>query len=454
MNILVIGTGYVGLVTGTCLSEMGNHVTCLDIDEEKIALLEQGEIPFYEPGLKDMVLFNKKAGRLTFTTSYEKGLKGTDICFIAVGTPEDETGAPNLSYLHMAALQVAAHMEKDVILVNKSTAPVGTAKNIGALVGQALKERGKALKVQVCSNPEFLKEGNAISDFMKPDRILIGADDPDVLGPMYELYKPFTLNHERILTMDTLSAEMSKYAANAMLACRISFMNEMATLCEASGADITKVRQGIGSDKRIGYDFLYAGAGWGGSCFPKDIAALRFAAKKKKIPSSLLDAVEAVNERQKNLLAEKIEAYFEEKGGLQGKTCAILGLAFKPGTDDMREAPSLTLIQSLMERGCQVNLFDPVAQNNARELLGSPHGTYWSADPYEAATGAHALILMTEWKSFRFLDFEKLKTLMACPAFFDGRNQYDPAEVASKGFDYTSIGRPAANALSTQGAIL
>lgn len=436
MKILVVGTGYVGLVTGACFAEMGHQVTCLDIDQEKIAKLKQGIIPIYEPGLEEIVKRTVASGRLSFTTDYALGVKNALICFLAVPTPEGEDGMADLSYVLKAAKTVAEHMQQYMVIVNKSTVPVGSAQKVADQVKAFL--TNPAIEFDVVSNPEFLKEGDAINDFMKPDRIVIGTDNPRVAALMQELYAPFNLNHERMLIMDPASAEMTKYAANAMLAARISFMNELAALCEMTGADISKVRKGIGSDSRIGYAFLYAGPGYGGSCFPKDVKALQALGRHKGYDMTLVDAVQQVNEKQKQVLGQKILNYF---GDLQGKRIAIWGLAFKPGTDDLREAPALCLIRFLLEQGSSVCLYDPIAMDKAKALLPKTPQVSWAKDEYECAEQADALVLVTDWKQFRFADFARVREAMDGQAIFDGRNQYDPKEMATKGFDYFSIGR-------------
>lgn len=445
MKILVIGTGYVGLVTGACFAEMGHLVICLDIDQEKIALLKHGVLPIFEPGLEEIVKRGVATGRLQFTTDYLFGVKQCDLCFIAVSTPTSEDGSADLSYVRAAAIAIADNMESCKIIVNKSTVPVGTAHMVREVIEERLALLKKSISFDVVSNPEFLKEGDAINDFMKPDRIVIGTESKASEEVMRELYAPFNLNHERLLVMDLLSAEMTKYAANAMLASRISFMNEVASLCEQVGADIGKVRKGMGSDKRIGYAFLYAGAGYGGSCFPKDIKALRSTARNVGIAVPLLDAIEEVNERQKRVIGQKIADYFGED--LQGKTIAIWGLSFKPGTDDIREAPAFVLIRSLLEAGAYVRLFDPIAMKKAKVFLKpSPQITFCS-DEFDAAVGADGIALMTEWKQFRFIDFSRVIPLMKGRAFFDGRNQYSHEEMSALGLDYFSIGRPATPAV-------
>lgn len=441
MKLLVIGTGYVGLVTGACFAEMGHHVTCLDIDEEKIDRLNRGEIPIYEPGLEEIVKRGLKARRLAFTTDYQKGVAENRILFLALPTPSLPNEECDLSYMQDALTRIALHMNDYRIIVNKSTVPIGTAHWAKRYLQELLQRHDKRIAFDIVSNPEFLKEGDAVKDCMRPDRIILGVEDPRIEAFMRELYGPFNLNHERILVMDPLSAEMCKYASNSMLATRISFMNELSGLCERLGADITKVRLGMGADERIGYHFLYAGAGYGGSCFPKDIRSLRSQARRLGYPMHLLDAVEKVNETQKRMLAAKIDAYYE--GAVKGKTFGILGLSFKPGTDDMREASSLVLMEELLERGAHIRAFDPVAMPKARLLLDHPN-IAWCDSEEETAEGAHALVLMTEWKQFRFLDCPQLLANMVGNAFFDGRNQYSRTEMARHGFDYLSVGRPAA----------
>jgi UDPglucose 6-dehydrogenase len=438
MKILVVGTGYVGLVTGACFAEMGHHVICLDIDRDKIEKLKEGRIPIYEPGLEEIVKRNRNDGRLEFTTDYAYGVASSLFCFIAVSTPAGEDGSADISYVRRAAEQIAEHMNGYKIIVNKSTVPVGSARAVGEIIQSVLDKRGVSYEFDTVSNPEFLKEGDAVNDFMKPDRIVIGTDNPRVEALMEELYAPFNLNHDRLITMDPLSAEMTKYAANAMLASRISFMNEIAGLCEHVGADISMVRKGIGSDRRIGYAFLYAGAGYGGSCFPKDVKALRATGREYGCPTPLIDAVEEVNARQKELLGEKIITHFGD--GLSDKVIAIWGLSFKPGTDDMREAPSLVLIRQLLARGAYLRLYDPVAMPRAKEILKKSPQILWCRDEFEAAKGADAIALVTEWKQFRFVDFEKV--LPKQRLFFDGRNQYHPQEMANRGYEYHSIGQP------------
>lgn len=449
MKILVIGTGYVGLVSGTCLAEMGHHVTCLDINKEKIDQLNQGNIPIYEPGLEEMVKRNVNAHRLHFTTDYPSAVASSLVCFICVDTPIADNGTADLRFVRNVATTIAEHMTEYRVIVNKSTVPVGTAGEVTAIIRDALDKRGATVNFDVVANPEFLKEGNAVNDFMKPDRVIIGTDNANVAEIMKEIYSPFMLNHDRLIIMDIASAEMTKYASNAMLATRISFMNELAGYCELTGADINKVRKGMGADKRIGYSFLYAGPGFGGSCLPKDISALRKHAKYLGYDTELIAAVEAVNHKQKRVLGNKILAYYAARHGLngthslKGKTIAILGLAFKPDTDDMREAPALVLVQQLLDAGAHLRVYDPVSMENAKKAIHPTVSITWCADELDCVQGADAVALVTEWKQFRFLDFDVIRAAMKGHAFFDGRNQYSPAEMARRGFDYISIGQPA-----------
>lgn len=438
MNILVIGIGYVGLVTATCFAEMGHHVLCLDINEEKIQRLSRGKIPIYEPGLEEMVKRNIHAGRILFTSDYKTAVEASGVCFICVDTPVDAHGHANLKAVRNVAQSLATHMNGYQIIVNKSTVPVGTAAQIGEWIRETLKSRGVSFEFDVVSNPEFLKEGDAVLDFMKPDRVVIGADDPRPIPTLQEIYNPFMLSHDRLIVMDTRSAEMTKYASNAMLATRISFMNEIAGLCEIVGADINKVRRGTGADQRIGYSYLYAGAGYGGSCLPKDTSALCNHAQSLGYDMKLVKAVMNINERQKRHLFKMIANYFQED--LSEKTFAIWGLSFKPDTDDMREAPSIVLIEKLLERNASVRLYDPVAMKNAKKLLPDDPRIHWCKEEQDAATGADAIVLVTEWKQFRFLNFTQLLESMKGKAFFDGRNQYNPQEMEKHGFDYICIG--------------
>lgn len=442
MNLLIVGTGYVGLVTGACFAEMGHHVTCLDIDKGKIDSLQQGIIPFYEPGLEELVLRNMKSGRLTFTTNYEEGVSSAKVCFLAVPTPARDDGSCNLSYMLQAARQIAFAMNDYKIIVNKSTVPVGSARKVADEIQSILKQKKSNLSFDVVSNPEFLKEGAAVSDCLKPDRIVLGIDNPDVVAVMKEIYSSFTINHDRIFIMDTVSSEMTKYAANAMLATRISFMNELSLLCEKVGANINQVRTGIGSDMRIGPYFLYAGIGYGGSCFPKDLKALQATAEENNCEMKILQAVEEVNETQKKILVQKMKSYFDTKGSINGKTIAIWGLSFKPDTDDMREAPSIEIIKELQALGATLRVFDPISFSTAQKAVPNPSSIIWCKDEYETVKQADAIALVTEWKQFRFVDFEKVKQEMNGKAFFDGRNQYKPSDMKAKGFDYFCIGIP------------
>jgi UDPglucose 6-dehydrogenase len=442
MNIFFAGTGYVGLVSAACFAEMGHHVICLDIDAQKITNLQNGILPIFEPGLKEIVDRNVVAGRLTFTTDYAYAVKSSNVCFLAVPTPSNPDGSCNLSYVYAAASEIARHLDDYKIIVNKSTVPVGTAEQVKELISSVLKDRNVDLSFDVVSNPEFLKEGCAVSDCMKPDRIILGVENSRAGKIMREIYSSFTISHDRIFVMDTVSAEMTKYAANAMLALRISFMNELAHLCEKTSANIKQVRLGIGSDQRIGYQFLYAGAGFGGSCFPKDIRALSSIAKAHEVEMPILDSVEQVNERQKRVLTGKILSYFASQGGVRGKTFAIWGLSFKPDTDDIREAPSISLIQDLLEEGAFIRAYDPVAIPNAKKIFGKDSRVEFCKDEYDAANGVHAIALVTEWKQFRFADFSKIVTEMKHKVLFDGRNQYQLSEMQEIGMEYFGIGVP------------
>lgn len=442
MQIAMIGTGYVGLVTGACFAEMGHSVMCLDIDIDKIAKLRKGIIPIFEPGLEELVKRNASSQRLQFTTDYQLAISFGQVCFIAVPTPSREDGSCDISYVEAAARCIGQVMEQPRIVVNKSTVPVGTAARVKKILQEELAKRALTISFDVVSNPEFLKEGAAVQDCLKPDRIIIGADHLQAAQTVRDLYSAFILNHDMILMMDTLSAEMTKYAANAMLATRISFMNEIADICKRIGANVNEVRKGIGSDKRIGTSFLYPGAGYGGSCFPKDIRALIATAQESGCEPHLLQAVDEVNNQQKKLLGQKLVHYFSSRGGLKGKIVAIWGLSFKPDTDDMREAPSLTFIEDVLREGASVRLFDPIAMPNARKALPQCEQIIWCKDEFDAAKGADAIVLLTEWRQFRLVDFHPVRQQMNGIAFFDGRNQYKPLEMQKKGFDYIAIGIP------------
>lgn len=443
MKVSVIGTGYVGLVTGTCLAESGNDVICMDIDERKIELLNAGTVPIYEPGLEELIRRNAAHGRLTFTTEFSKAVKKSDIIFIAVGTPPGEDGSADLKYVLAAASQIGKHMNSYKVIVNKSTVPVGTAEKVKTAVAHKT-----AHGFDVVSNPEFLKEGSAIEDFMKPDRVVIGADSARAIQIMQDLYTPLVRKGDRTLIMDIRSAEMTKYASNAMLATKISFINEMAILCAALDADIDSVRKGMGYDKRIGFEFLFPGVGYGGSCFPKDVKALVQTARDHGVDAKVLKAVEAVNDHQKTLLSTMIIRHFAAKGAkkenktekpLAGKTIAVWGLAFKPRTDDMREAPSVVIINSLLRAGATVRAHDPVAMHEAQKIFRER--IQFSEDNYEMLRGADALAVVTEWSEFRAPDFKKVQRLLKKPLIFDGRNIYNKAELHKMGFMYYSIGR-------------
>jgi len=442
MQITIIGTGYVGLITGTCFAEMGHTVTCLDIDQQKIDNLNKDIVPIYEPGLEELIKRNKKEKRLSFTSDYAKAVGFAKVCFIAVPTPSSNDGSCDTSYVFAVARQIGLNMNNSMTVINKSTVPVGTAENVRRIIQTELEIRNSSLSFDVASNPEFLKEGAAIQDCLKPDRIIIGANNERTAQLLRELYSPFMINYDKIITMDICSAEMTKYTANAMLATRISFMNEIAEICKRVGANVNEVRKGIGSDTRIGYNFLYPGIGYGGSCFPKDIRALISKAKEVDCQTQLLDAVDAVNIRQKKVLGQKMVRYFSTHGGIQGKTIAIWGLSFKPDTDDMREAPSLVLIEDLLKAGAKLKLFDPIAMPNARQILNDHPDIQWCKDELDAAKDANAIALLTEWKQFRFVDFHPIRSVMKGIAFFDGRNQYKPLEMKKKGFDYIAIGVP------------
>lgn len=454
MNVAVVGTGYVGLVSGACFADTGANVTCIDVDEKKIERLKNGEIPIYEPGLDQLVLKNVKAGRLKFTTSLEDVINEQELIFSAVGTPPDEDGSADLKYVLQVARTVGQHMNKYVVVVTKSTVPVGTAKKVRQAIQEELDKRGVNIPFDVASNPEFLKEGNAIKDFMSPDRVVVGVESERAKKLLTRLYKPFLINNFRVIFMDIPSAEMTKYAANSMLATRISFMNDIANLCELVGADVNMVRQGIGSDTRIGRKFLYAGCGYGGSCFPKDVKALIKTADKEGYSMEVLKAVENVNEKQKSILMRKLQKVYAGES-LEGKTIAIWGLSFKPETDDMRESTALVMIDLLLSAGCKLRVYDPVAmdecrrrmalkQNDQPSIPNKQHATsniYYSNDKYDAVLNADALLLLTEWKEFRLPSWEVIAKAMNRPLVIDGRNIFDAEELEEVGFEYHCIGR-------------
>lgn len=436
MKVVVVGTGYVGLVSGACFAEVGIDVTCVDIDKKKIENLQKGIIPIYEPGLEDIVNRNVEKGRLHFTTNLSDSLKDVSVVFGAVGTPPDEDGSADLKYVLNVAREVGENMSDYLVMVTKSTVPVGTAEKVRSAMNEALSKRNADIPFDVSSNPEFLKEGDAVNDFLKPDRIVVGVDSKKAEDIMKRLYKPFTMNGHPVIFMDIISSEMTKYAANAMLATKISFMNDVANLCEIVGANVNMVRRGIGSDRRIGKYFIYPGTGYGGSCFPKDVKAIIKTADEYGYSMSVLKSVEDVNERQKSILFAKAMKYFDKD--LRGKTFAIWGLSFKPQTDDMREAPSLVVIQKLLEAGAKVKAYDPVATEEAQRILGD--SVEYTGDQYEALIDADGLFVITEWPEFKFPNYKIIKKLMNENVIFDGRNIYDPIEMREEGFDYFGIG--------------
>lgn len=440
MKLAVIGTGYVGLTSGACFADMGSNVICVDKDEAKIEQLKQGIIPIYEPGLESMVLRNMEAGRLQFRTDLRSTVEESLIIFIAVGTPPDEDGSADLSHVLTAAEEIAGFMNEYKVIVDKSTVPVGTGDLVRAHIQAVLDARGVDFSFDIVSNPEFLKEGAAVDDFMRPDRVVIGTSSEKAAQIMRTLYAPFCRTHDRVLVMSLRSAEMTKYAANALLATKISFINEISRLCDAYQADVEEVRNGIGSDTRIGYKFIYPGVGYGGSCFPKDIKALIHMARQVGYDSEILKAVESVNNTQKSILISKVKKHFGND--LHGKTFAIWGLAFKPQTDDMREAPALIIIKSLLSLGARIKAYDPVAMPEARKVLGDNPAITLCANEYEALMDADAMLLITEWRQFRYPDFSRMKSMMKQPVIYDGRNQYDPRQVRELGFCYYAIGRP------------
>jgi len=442
MKLSVIGTGYVGLVSGVCFAEMGNNVICVDVDEKKINKLKKGIIPIYEPGLEPMVVRNYEKGNLRFTTGIKEAVEETDVIFIAVGTPMGEDGGADLQYVLAVAEDIGKYMNHPVIVVDKSTVPVGTADQVKTKINEVLKSRKVDIDFDVVSNPEFLKEGAAIEDSMKPDRVIVGADNGKSMEIMKELYRPFTMNHERFIGMDIRSAEMTKYTANAMLATKISFMNEIANICELVGADVNNVRLGIGSDRRIGYYFIYPGTGYGGSCFPKDVRALIKTSQLNGYQPRLLEAVELVNDDQKLVLVKKVVKRFGED--LSGKTFAVWGLAFKPGTDDMRDAPAITIIKELVKRGAKIRAYDPKAVEQAQTCyLKDVENIQYFDSKYDVLNNADALVLITEWKEFRSPDFGERKMRLSKPILFDGRNQYDAGRISDLGYDYYQVGKKA-----------
>jgi len=439
MKITIVGTGYVGLVSGACLAEMGNHVVCLDVDAAKIKTLEDGGMPIHEPGLLEIVTRNRSAGRLQFTTDVQRAVSHGTLQFIGVGTPPSEDGSADLQYVLEAARNIGRHMTDYKVVIDKSTVPVGTAERVRQVIVEELVRRGLEMEFAVVSNPEFLKEGAAVEDFMRPDRIVVGADDERAVLLMRALYSPFIRNHDRLMLMDIKSAEFTKYAANSMLATRISFMNELALLAERVGADIEMVRKGIGSDPRIGYQFLYAGAGYGGSCFPKDVRALLNTGREVGLELGVLEAVEAANKRQREVLKSKVVGRFG--GDLAGRQFAVWGLAFKPNTDDMREAPSRAVIDGLLELGATIKAYDPVAMHEAKRVFGDVDGLQFVDKQTDALDGSDALIVVTEWKEFKSPDFDDIRTRLRHPVIFDGRNLYDPKLMADFGIEYFGIGR-------------
>ena len=444
MKVAVVGTGYVGLVTGTCFAEMGNTVWCVDVDRDKIEKLKSGIIPIYEPGLSEMVERNHASGTMNFTTDIAEALETSEIAFIAVGTPMGEDGSADLQYVLAVAKSIGQHMKHHMYVIDKSTVPVGTADKVRAAIQEELERRGSSLTFDVISNPEFLKEGSAVNDCMKPDRVVIGIDNERAEAAMRELYKPYFMNNDNLIFMDIPSAEMTKYAANSMLATKISFINEISNICERVGADVNKVRRGIGADRRIGYSFIYPGCGYGGSCFPKDVQALIKTAQSFGYKSKLLQSVEDVNHAQKLVIVENVKRRFGED--LSGKVFAVWGLAFKPDTDDMRESPAITIINALTEAGAKVNAYDPKAEREARECyLKDNTRVFYAKSKYEALSDADALILITEWKEFRSPDFYEIARVLKSPVIFDGRNQYDAKRVAEYGIEYHQIGVKALN---------
>ncbi|WP_297217637.1 UDP-glucose/GDP-mannose dehydrogenase family protein [uncultured Desulfovibrio sp.] len=441
MRLCIVGTGYVGLVSAACFAEMGNTVVCVDVNPAVVEKLNAGQVHIFEPGLEPMVQRSRADGRLSFTTSLAEGLAQAECAFICVGTPPGEDGSCDLHYVEQVATQIGTHMQHELVIVDKSTVPVGTADRVRTLVETALRERGVDIPFEVVSNPEFLKEGDAIADFMKPDRVVLGTQSDKAATLMRELYAPFARTRDKLIIMGVRSAEMTKYAANCMLATKISFINEIATICEQVGADVRDVRTGIGSDSRIGYQFIYPGVGYGGSCFPKDVKALIHTAEAAGVDPLLLNAVEAVNARQKLHMAERIKRYFAPQGGVKGKTLALWGLAFKANTDDMREAAAINIINALTADGMRIRAFDPVAAENARRIFAGNALVEVLDDQYAVCEGAQALLVVTEWNQFRNPDFQRVRSLLTAPLLFDGRNLYSPSAMAERGFAYFCIGR-------------
>lgn len=441
MRLCIVGTGYVGLVSAACFAEMGNTVVCVDVNPAVVDKLNAGKVHIFEPGLEDMVQRSRADGRLTFTTSLEEGLAEAECAFICVGTPPGEDGSCDLHYVEQVATAIGNHMRHELVVVDKSTVPVGTADRVRTLISEALERRGVSIPFEVVSNPEFLKEGDAINDFMKPDRVVLGTESEKAADLMRELYAPFARTRDKLIVMGIRSAEMTKYAANCMLATKISFINEIATICERVGADVRDVRTGIGSDSRIGYQFIYPGVGYGGSCFPKDVKALIHTAEHAGVTPTLLHAVEAVNARQKRHMAERIKEYFAPQGGVKGKTLAVWGLAFKANTDDMREAAAISIISALTAEGMRIRAFDPVAADNARTIFADNPLVEICDEQYAVCDGAQALLVVTEWNQFRNPDFQRIRNLLTAPLLFDGRNLYSPSAMAERGFAYFCIGR-------------
>jgi len=441
MNVCIVGTGYVGLVSAACFAEMGNNIFCVDVNPKVVETLESGKVHIYEPGLEELVKRNTEQGRLTFTTQLSDGMADSQVVFITVGTPCGDDGSCDLKYVDAVAREIGQRMTSPKIVVDKSTVPVGTADRVRSIIAEELKKRGESIHFDVVSNPEFLKEGDAVSDFMKPDRVIVGTEDEESAKVLRLLYSPFARSREKLIVMGVRSAEMTKYAANCMLATKISFINEVANICERVGADVSEVRAGIGSDSRIGYSFIYPGVGYGGSCFPKDVKALIGTAKANGYDARLIRSVDEVNDAQKHVLADKVKAYFEAQGGVEGKTLALWGIAFKANTDDIREASAIEVIKDLTALGMKVKAFDPVANERAREEVGDIENLEILDSQYDAIDGADALAVVTDWNQFRDPDFDKIKGLLKAPIVFDGRNLYVPERMGEIGFAYFSIGR-------------